>query len=200
MSAEYPKEIIAPRVKRRGLGGTIRILPSRYADTPLQAVRSDSRFSKDDPAYPAVLYLAQNFQTAFLETLVRDRFVSKAGPCQVPWKEVKDRIVVTLAKAPRPLLKLIDLTGDGCTIIRAHTDAARAANHQEGRELARALYEQHKDLDGIIYQSRFDSQRCYAIFEHAASRLPNDPPVALSRHSELESTLDKYRVELTRFR
>ena len=200
MSARYPDEVIELRLKRRRLGGTVRILPARYSEAPLKAVRSNSRFSKDDPSYPAVLYLAHDFQTAFLETLVRDRFVSQMNNCEIPLKEVLDRTVVTISKSPIRLLNLIDLTGDGCAIIRAPTDAVQAANHHEGRELARALHDQHESLDGIIYESRLDSKRCYAIFERATDRLHHEPLIPLKDHADIEAVLDKYRVELTQHR
>ena len=50
-------------------------------------------------------------------------------------------------------------------------DAAHARNQAAGRALARALYEQHSNIDGIWFRSRLTGGACLAIFDRALKRL-----------------------------
>ena len=104
---------------RSGLPGGYRIMPARHAANPLGTVPADSRFGSRG-GY-AVLYASPDFATAFIETVVRDRFTHRRER-RVALKEVTDRAWARISTRPEAELMLLDLRGDGCTRIGAPTD------------------------------------------------------------------------------
>ena len=51
-------------------------MPGRYQATPLGSSPADSRFCSRGAGY-SVLYASPDFATAFIETVVRDRFMRR---------------------------------------------------------------------------------------------------------------------------
>ena len=97
------------------------------------AVRSvPSRFCDGTSGY-AVLYAAAELETAFLETVVRDRFV-QCGERRIPRGWVQ---FTTQGKSP---LSLLDIRAEGCVILGASTDVLRARHQADGRAFSRAIY------------------------------------------------------------
>lgn len=87
MTARYPRNRIASVLVRSGFRDGYRIMPARHAAKPLGTVSADSRFCSRDGGY-TVLYASPDFATAFMETIVRDRFTHRRkrplGPDRVP--------------------------------------------------------------------------------------------------------------------
>lgn len=81
-----------------------------------------------------MLYRATDFDTAFLEVIVRDRFVRKPDR-RVPFSELQTRRWVTFSSLPGKPLNLINLAFDGAIELGAPTDAAKARSHSAGRAL-----------------------------------------------------------------
>jgi hypothetical protein len=142
-----------------------------------------------------VLYASADFQTAFLETVVRDQFVGMAHR-SVLVCEIAARGWIQLATRPGEALNLLDLTGPGCVDIGAPTDAVRARNQAAGQALGRAVYHEHPDVDGFAYASRLTSEACYAIFDRAIIKLITVEAGVLLEHAKLPDLLERHHIEL----
>jgi len=89
-----------------------------------------------------VLYAAPEFATAFVETVVRDRFRGRQN-CVIAMKEITARVWARISMQRDEVLTLVDLRGDGCTRIGAPTeteidDACRDGSpvmEQQGRRV-----------------------------------------------------------------
>jgi len=141
-----------------------------------------------------VLYGATDFDTAFLEVIVRDRFVRKPDR-RVPFSELQTRQWVTFSSRR---LTLINLTFDGAVKLGAPTDAAKARSHSAGRALAKSIYADHPDVDGFLYESRLTRMECFAIFDRAITKLSVLEVGAVTTHSLLPSVLKMHDIALVR--
>jgi hypothetical protein len=74
-----------------------------------------SRFCDGTSGY-AVLYAAAELETAFLETVVRDRFVQRRER-GVPLTDVTGRGWVQFATHGKSPLRLLDIRAEGCVIL-----------------------------------------------------------------------------------
>lgn len=141
------------------------------------------RFDAPKGSYK-VLYAARSLETAFGETLVRSPRIP-----YVTSTAVKARVRSELAVARTlKLYPLIDagVSARGLSFTELHGDAY--ARTQE----VSAWVHGNTSADGILYTSRFDNQRCVALFDRAidgvvttpASKLAISPAeaTALSEH------------------
>ena len=142
-----------------------------------------------------MLYGANEFATAFIEVVVRDRFV-QSDRRVVPFGDVAARGWVEFALTGDEPLKMVDLRESGCLALGAPTDAAHARNQAAGRALSRALYDQHSDIDGIWYQSRLTGGDCLAIYDRAAKRLKPLKTGQLEHHPKLPDVLRTHSVKI----
>lgn len=69
-----------------------------------------------------------NKATAFIETVVRDRFARKRTR-EVAVKKITERAWALITMQPKAKLALLDLRGDGCLQLGAPTDTVNARNH-----------------------------------------------------------------------
>ena len=69
----YPRSRIEPVLMTAHMRGCYRIMASRHRSNPLGTSPADSRFCTRNAGFN-VLYAAPEFTTAFVETVVRDRF------------------------------------------------------------------------------------------------------------------------------
>jgi hypothetical protein len=151
------------------LGSAYRILGLAHIGAPLSAHLSVSRFCDGRSGY-SVLYAALTFDTAFAETILRDRFVQRARR-MVSLDEILARAWVRCSTQQAVVLTLIDLGGSGCLDLGAPTDAVRSRHQAAGRALSRAIYREHEDVDGFMYPSRLTGGDCLAIFDRAVAKL-----------------------------
>lgn len=192
-SHRYPREHIAERLRTISVSPGYRIIWRHHLQSPLGCVPSRSRFC--DATQYAVLYIASAFETAFLETVVRDQFVQMEHRTVLA-REIVARAWVRVATRPEEPLNLVDLTGSGCLEIGAPTDAVRARNQTAGQALGRAMYHEHADVDGFVYASRLTGEVCYAIFDRALAQLSAIERGDLVEHPELPALLEQHRIEL----
>lgn len=169
-----------------------RIIPWRWRHDPAGTAANDSRFCTRKGGY-SVLYAAEDFATAFVETVVRDALVGRTT------RRIKPVVLTTRCATifePADRLSLLDLRNDGCIALGAPTDAIRARNHAAGRALGRSIHDGHPDVDGILYASRLNGRDCYAIFDRAVQKLGDGspPPFTLEHHPELPTVLSAYRI------
>jgi RES domain len=189
----YPRERIAGRLRLISVSQGYRILWRHHLQTPLGSLPSRSRFC--DGTQYAVLYAASVFQTAFLETVVRDQFVQVAHRAVLA-REIVARGWIRIATRPGEPLNLLDLTGSGSVEIGAPTDATRARNQAAGQALGRTIYHEHADVDGFAYASRLTGDVCYGIFDRAVFKLVVVEIGGLSEHPKLPELLDRHHIEL----
>ena len=196
MTTRYPRSRIASLLLRSSLPDGYRIMPARHAAKPLGTVPADSRFCSRGGGY-TVLYASPDFATAFIETVVRDRFTHRRER-RVALKEVTDRAWARISTQPEAELTLLDLRGDGCTRIGAPTDTVRARNHAAGRALAKAIHVEHPDIDGLIYLSRLTEEEIYAVFDRGMAKLEAAGTGLLTHHPDLPDVLKRHGIELVR--
>jgi hypothetical protein len=129
------------------------------------------RFDAPDGSYK-VLYAARSLETAFGETLVRSPYIP-----YVTSTAVKARVRSELAVARTlKLYPLIDagVSARGLSFTDLHGDAY--ARTQE----VSAWIHGNTSADGIIYTSRFDNQRCVAVFDRAIDAIAMTPLIRLA--------------------
>ena len=127
-------------------------MPADLLASPLGTVPADSRFCSRNAGY-TVLYASPDFATAFLETVVRDKF-TRSRLREVAVKEITERGWGHISARRGAVLTLLDLRGDGCTRIGAPTDVIHARNHAAGRAFATAIHGSYADVDGLLHVSR----------------------------------------------
>ena len=192
MTGAYPRERIDLVLRPLQLRRAYRILLNQYASQALSLQRRRSRFG-DGLSY-SVLYAAMTFETAFVEVLVRDRFV-KRETRYLSFGEIRARSCVEVTLVGDDPLRMVDLRGDGCVRLGAPTDAVHARNHSAGRALGRALYE-YPDVDGVLFNSRLTGGENIAVFDRAVGRLAVTNTCELEHHSELETVLEGQQIAL----
>ena len=190
----YPHDRVEALLKKIKLPPSYRILPTRHAKTPLGTAPADSRFCDRSSGF-TVLYATPDFATAFIEVVVRDRFV-RAKLREINVKEVTQRSTALISSKPRTKLSLIDLRKDGCTRLGAPTDAVNARNHSAGRALGRDIHDNHKTVDGLLFSSRLTGADVFAIFDRAIHKLSADDARPLAGHAQLPETLDRHDIKL----
>ena len=196
MITRYPRDRIASALLRSGFPDGYRIMPARHAAKPLGTVPADSRFCSRAGGY-TVLYTSPDFATAFVETVVRDRFTHRRER-RVALREVTDRAWARISTQPEAELMLLDLRGDGCTRIGAPTDTVRARNHAAGRAVAKAIHVAHPDIDGLVYVSRLTEEEIYAVFDRGMTKLEVTGTGLLGDHPDLPDVLKRHGIELVR--
>jgi len=194
MALTYPRDRVENILTSTKLPPSYRIIPRRYLKIPLGTAPGDSRFCAIADGY-TVLYAAPDFATAFLETVVRDKFARK-GPREILLKEVTERVWAYIQTKPRAKLRLLDLREDGCVRLGAPTDAVNARNHAAGRALGRAIHAEHKSIDGCLFSSRLTGSDAYAVFDRAISKLDTADSGILSDHRDLPDVLTQYDIRL----
>jgi hypothetical protein len=131
--------------------------------------RRDARYRFDAPdASFGVVYAALDLETAFVETIVRDRPGSPTGPAiMLDYAELADRRVVVLD------------------------------THGATRPWAKALYDHLETPDGLIYLSRYlGNRRSVVLFELCRPQVALGSIKPLLRHPQLAMLLDRYRIGL----
>ena len=192
--AGYPRERIESVLRKARFPDCYRLVPSRYRESPLGTIPADSRFCSRNAGY-TVLYAAPDFATAFIETVVRDRFVHRSRR-DVELSEISGRYWVGIRTQPETVLTLLDLRRDGCGRIGAPTDAVQARNHAAGRALARAIHAQHTDIEGLLYASRLTGEDVYAVFDRGAGKLEAAETGTLIGHPDLPDVLERHGIGL----
>ena len=121
-----------------------------------------ARFDAPDGSYK-VLYAARSLETAFGETLVRLPAIPHITSTAVQ-SRLHSELVPTRALRLYPLLDS-GVSAHGLSFTELHGDV-----YVKTREVSRVIHET-TSADGILYTSRFDNQRCVAIFDRAAEAI-----------------------------
>jgi hypothetical protein len=171
-----------------------RIIKHERQGTPLGAMPAPSRFSDPHLQY-SVLYGATTIDCALWEGVIRDRF--DLQPIRkLPRADLECRHLV-LFNSTRPLL-LLDIRGGRARRIFAPTAVTGAARQADGQTLSHSVYSQVPEADGLIYNSRFTSKGCVAIFDRAFSALHSHAIHPLPRIQEVHEALRTAGITLVR--
>ena len=188
----YARSRIEPVLVAAPMPLSWRIMNIRHQLDPLGTSPADSRFCTKNCGF-TVLYAAPELATAFVETVVRDRFTRRRNS-EVALIEITARVWAHVSMRGNATLKLLDLRGDGCTRIGAPTDTVNARNHAAGRAFAKSIHADHRDVDGIVYASRLTGADVYAVFNRAIGNLASPTSGLLEEHPELPGILTRYRI------
>ena len=93
-------------------------------------------------------------------------------------------------------LRLIDLRGGGTTRLRVPTAVTRDRRHGAGRAFAADVNERLPAADGVLYDSRFTSGSCVAVFDRALDRPRPRHVIGLGRSSEVRDALVDHDIVL----
>jgi hypothetical protein len=140
----------------------VRVTPMAHAATPLGAGFGVTRFASPTKAFK-VIYIAQDLTTAVAETIVRDRFQSRARRKLLDIEAALWGATEVNARDP---LTLIDLRTKGLVRLGVSTEAARGKAQGQGRKLSQAIYDQ-TDAQGLIYVSRLTGHTCICVYDRA---------------------------------
>ncbi len=192
--SRYPRSLIEPLLVRTAIPASYRIMPRRHVRSPLGTTPADSRFATRTGGH-TVLYAATDFTTAFIETIVRDRFAHRRTR-KVALREITERVWVGVSSEPGTRLTLLDLRADGCTRIGAPTDVVQARNHAAGRSFGKAIHAEHADVDGLVYASRLTGEDVYAVYDRSVGKLKAGDVGLLEEHVELPGVLERHGIGL----
>ncbi len=172
------------------------IFQKRHPD-PLGFGLSPSRFSdprKNRATRFGVYYVGASFETAFLETIVRDRRNGRPDVLVLSSRDLVDFVHVPVIV--QASLTLVDLRGGGCIAMGIPTDAIGATSHRIARRTSLALYRHPDGVDGICYPSRLNGADNLAIYDRAVTKLRAGPRRVLRECPELAPVLGFYRLAL----
>lgn len=187
----FRKTDVEQRTRPFSIENWVRIISSNHAPTPIGVGYGSSRFSSTSRAF-RVLYAADDFATAFAETVVRDRFVGKRR--RVLYKPMLEALSVTVI-ASNTEVRLLDITGAGSYHLGLDTDAASARDHTQGQLFSEWLNSETA-VDGILYDSRITKRNCVAVYDRALGKMTGTPAVDLITQPELANEIDKQRISV----
>lgn len=119
-------------------------------------------------AHAAVMYVADNFDTALAEDFQATRTVSPSAP---------NRPYLTVWHPTRSL-RLLDVTGTW-PIRNGASHALNTGPHSVCRAWARAVAADPADVDGLTYSSAMTGGPAAALFQPAADSFPTYPELSL---------------------
>ena len=190
----YPLRRITAVLSQAELPPSYRIIPDHHLQSSLGTTPADSRFCSRSDDY-TMLYASPCFATAFIETVVRDRFV-RGRNREIAFREIAERAWVRISTKSGMTLTLLDFRRDGCVRIGAPTDTVNARNHAEGRAFGRSIHANYPNIEGLLYASRLTGADVYAVFGRGIDKLASKASGKLIDHQELPDVLAKHDLVL----
>lgn len=176
------------------LAGYVRSLKREHAATPLGMGYGLTRFASPTKAFQLV-YLAADPKTSIAEAIIRDRFQHRVTR-RMAEEEFDLWSMCSITRSAT--FKLLDLRGDGPTLLNIPTDAVNGRNHRAGRVFSERLFRQ-TSLDGILYPSRFTKKDCVALYDRAIKgRINASAAVDLPRLRMLPVYLEELKIDVIR--
>jgi hypothetical protein len=157
------------------------------------------RFDAPDESF-GVLYAAFDLETAFVESIVRD----KAHPLPagehlfIDYETLASRYIATLSRSSSDgALRLAQLYGAGLSAVKTDNRIATVDDYATTQQWAKAFHAHPANVDGIVYMSRYlGNRRSVVLFDRARDAILFNNSLPLLHHAELASLLDTYRVSL----
>ncbi|WP_380871916.1 RES family NAD+ phosphorylase [Sphingomonas sp. DBB INV C78] len=148
------------------------------------------RYDSPDGSYK-VLYAARSLETAFGETLVRLPAVSYVLSSAVEAR-VRSELETTRALKLYPLVDA-GVSAHGLSFTDLHGDAYKKTWAVSAEVYATTI------ADGILYTSRFDNQRCVALFDRASDAIAETAirkiPITPAQATQLAEHFGKQYIE-----
>jgi RES domain len=157
------------------------------------------RFDAPDESF-GVLYAAFDLETAFVESIVRD----KAHPLPagehlfIDYETLASRYIAMLSRSSSGgVLRLAQLYGAGLSAVKADNRLATVDDYATTQQWAKAFHAHPGNIDGIVYMSRYlGNRRSVVIFDRARGAIRFNNSLPLLHHAELARLLDTYHVSL----
>lgn len=145
--------------------------------------KPEQRYDSPDGSYKT-LYLARTLETAFGETLVRLPSVPYVTSTAVEIRAYSELVT----DRPLKLYPLLDagVSTHGLSFSDLHGDAYAKTWAISGEIHASTA------ADGILYTSRFDNQRCIALFDRARDAVAETPVKGVRFTPELATRLAEH--------
>lgn len=165
---------------------------------PYYSRSASKRF--DDPSAPAgsrfgVLYVAEDLEAAFCETLLHENSLFQGGHFVVSQADVDARKAIGFRAPSARKLKLVDLTGAALKRLGLSNEISAGPDYQVTQRWAKAIHDARPDADGLKYVSRQNNRkRCFAIFDRAALRRRGRASGGPSHTAAMSRLMTKYAV------
>ena len=143
-----------------------------------------------------LLYLAQDTRTAIAETIIRDRFQSKAKR-ELPEEEFDDYSIAAIRNGD-PLV-LVDLRREEASLRIDRCGRARA--QRAGRKLSQELYDRTVPRRHRLHVAHH-KRECVAVYDRSVSKLDADAPALdLSRLRSLtaDPAIEAYSCSISAY-
>jgi RES domain len=159
---------------------------SKYPATePWWARDACHRFDDANRVF-GVLYVAQDPETAFAESIIHDNSLFANGTYQVAKAALLGRSLVGFRHPSKATLTLIDLAGVALKKLGLNNDISASNDYTIPQNWSSALHAACPDADGIRYCSRQNNMDfCYAIFERSGLICDSATPVPSSLVAQL---------------
>lgn len=178
-----------------GVAAMLRL--SRFPDSEPWWSRN-GRYRFDDPGSGhcprfGVLYLADDVQTAFAESVIHDNAVFDRGRFLVARAELEGRWKTTFLHPRKKRLRLADLSGHHLKALGLNNDISAGDDYAASQAWAKAIHDSDTKWDGIRYVSRQRNDgHAYAIFER--STLVRGATAKLEG-AELDALCARFRID-----
>ena len=129
----------------------------------------------DDPAAHAtaganygVLYVAQDPETAFCESVIHEGSLFRNGSFEVAKSALAERSLVAFKHRTKDVLSFVDMTGDALKALGLNNDLSAGDDYLIPQQWSKAIHDSLPDVDGIRYVSRQRNNcYCFAIFDRS---------------------------------
>ena len=126
-----------------------------------------------DGAGYGVLYVAQDPETAFCETVLHDGSLFRHGSFEVAQSALSERSLVAFRHRSKDSLSFADMTGNALKSLGLNNDISAGDDYLLPQQWSKAIHDAFPDVDGIRYVSRQRNDcYCFAVFDR--SRLVSD--------------------------
>jgi hypothetical protein len=177
-------------------------LASSDPDSHLRFRRSPwFRFDSPNGRF-GVLYAAFALETAFVETVLRDKPVVGRRGNDIPlaYSDLVRRRVISFASVgSRAVLKLVRLHGDGLASAGVDNRISSVEDYHLTRQWAKAMHDHPTEADGILYMSRYSGSGLnIALFDRCASKLRVAIETPLLTHPDFADVADRFNLAIDR--
>lgn len=131
--------------------------------------RFDDPTTSRAPDRFGALYVAEDLETAFAESVIHENSLYRAGRFEVSHGDLHARQAVSFrlpSSKGTSVLHFADLTGPGLKRLGLDAGLCSSPNYTIAQRWSRAIYDAAAHADGILYVSRQNTTgRCAAVFD-----------------------------------
>lgn len=167
--------------------GWYRVYQDCFPD-PLGSGPGRNRFSGPKGDEYNLVYIGENLEVAFVETILRDKADGRSDEVILSEREITSRKVATIT--PDEPLRLVDLTGTGGVRLGVPSDVVGARDQRLAQKWSEAFYSHPDKPDGILYPSRIIENRCIALYDRAVCKVSTKSICDLVDAKGLKEILD----------